>query len=55
MPTDPALFWMTALLGLSGFTAWLLRDYIAYLKAQTEAWRALAYKGADVVEKAVER
>ena len=52
---DPTLFWMAAIAGLGGFTGWLLRDYIGYLKAEAASWRALAYKGANVAEKAVEK
>jgi hypothetical protein len=52
---DPVIFLIAALTGLGGFTAWLLRDYIAYLKAQTENWRQIAYRGANVAEKAVEK
>lgn len=53
--TDPSLFWMAALIGLGGFTAWLLKDYIAFLKGQIDSWRTLAYKGANVAERAVEK
>lgn len=52
---DPTFFWMAALGALGGFTAWMLKDYIAYLKQQAESWRVLAYKGANVAEKAVEK
>lgn len=55
MPTDPTAFLIAALIGLGGFTAWLLRDYIAFLKGQIEAWRAIAYKGTHVAEQAVEK
>lgn len=52
---DPSLFWMAAIGGLGAFTGWLLRDYIAFLKAQIDSWRTLAYKGANVAEKAIEK
>lgn len=52
---DPVVFLIAALTGLGGFSAWLLRDYISYLKAQGEYWRQIAYRGTNVAEKAVER
>lgn len=52
---DPTLFWMAALVGLGGFTAWLLKDYIAYLKTEINDWKTLAFKGADVTEEAVKK
>lgn len=53
--TDPTLFWMAAVGGLAGFTAWLLKDYIAYLKTEINDWKTLAFKGADVTEEAVKK
>lgn len=57
---DPALW--AAVVGLAGFCGWLLRDYIAYLKADAERerlekndWKQLAMKGASGLERAVEK
>lgn len=46
---------MAAVGGLAGFTAWLLKDYIAYLKTEINDWKTLAFKGADVTEEAVKK
>lgn len=43
---------LAAITGLATFTAWLLKDYLAYVKAQAEAWRTVALKGANTAEKA---
>lgn len=40
---------MAALAGLGGFSAWLLKDYIAYLKSQIEAWKSMAVDATGVV------
>lgn len=59
MPDDPTLFWIAALTGLGGFTAWLVRDYIAYIKKQASEdksfAREVALKGVSTAEKAVEK
>jgi hypothetical protein len=45
---------MAALGALAGFTAWLLKDYLAYVKQQAESWRDTARKGANTAEKAAD-
>ncbi len=52
---DPTIFLIAAVTGMGGFCAWLLRDYIAYLKAQANAWQQIAMRGVTVAEKVVDR
>ena len=48
--------WLAAAVaGLAGFTAWLLKDYLAYLKNQAAAWQRIAEKGTSTAEKAASR
>lgn len=46
--TDPTLFWMAVILAGGGFIGWLLRDYIANLKAQAESWKSLYLELVEV-------
>lgn len=52
---DPSTWAWLALGGLGAFTAWLLKDYIAYLKNQAAAWQRVAEKGTNTAEKAASR
>lgn len=61
MVTDPTIFWMAVILAMGAAYGWLLREHlkskdkeIEYLKAEGAGWKRLAFKGADVVEKAVD-
>lgn len=53
--SDPSLFWMTALTGVGAFAAFLIRDYLQYLKREAEDWKRIALRGVDVAERAVDR
>lgn len=52
MNVEPTVLWGAAV-AVAGFLAYLIKDYIATLKADRDAWRDMAMRGLTVAEKAV--